>query len=88
MTFRRSLRQRRLFQNADSGECWRSSASAAGKLHKNLTWSRIKTGIVTQRSVKIQRVSPDAESCKPAIRPKTSQTCTLKPASSLLSMTI
>lgn len=30
MMFRRSLKQRRPFQSADSGGCWRSSASAAG----------------------------------------------------------
>ena len=27
----RSLKQKRPFQSADSGECWRRSASAAGK---------------------------------------------------------
>lgn len=32
MMFRRSLRQRKPFQSVDSGECWRSSALAAGKL--------------------------------------------------------
>lgn len=41
MMFRRLLRQRRPFQNADSEECWRSSASAAGKPpnNNNLSWS-------------------------------------------------
>lgn len=32
MTCRRSLKQRRPSRSAESGECWRSSASAAGKL--------------------------------------------------------
>lgn len=40
MMFRRSLKQRRPFQSADSGECWRSSASAAGRLRNSIKMSR------------------------------------------------
>ncbi len=86
--FRRSLRQRRPFQSEDSGECWRSSASAAGKLHKNNHLSRSYHNWRCDCVVsKIADVSLDADSCKTDVRPetemlfKTSQTCTLKTAS-------
>lgn len=79
MTFRRSSRQRRPFQSADSGECWRSSALAAGKLHNHNDLSRSCIGIMSQWSVKMQSFLR-----KMAVKPKTkrlfkaSQTCSFK----------